>query len=562
MRLGLPHLPDSTGYERRWLRGDVVAGVTVTAYLIPQVMAYAELAGLPAAAGLWAAVGAMVGYALLGSSSRLSVGPESTTALMTAAALAALPGSASDPTGTAVALAIAVAGFCLLGWLLGLARLADLLSRPVLVGYMSGIAVVMISSQLGKLLGIPVDADGVVDELSYVLQHLSETNLATMWVGLGTLALMLIGSALFPRAPMVLIGLLGATAVAAVLDLDADGVRLVGDIDATLTAPGVPDLPAGELRGLLLAALGIAFVGYTDNILTARAFAARHHEQVDARRELLGLAGANLGSSLLNGLPVSSSGSRTAIVDAAGGRTKLAGLVAVVCTIAALVALGPLFAAFPITGLAAVVIYAALRLVDLPEYRRFARFRTSELVLALATLLGVLVVGVLEGIVIAIALSVLDLLRRVARPHDAVQGFVPGLAGMHDVDDYPDAEVVAGLMVYRYDSPLFFANADDFKQRALAAINASTTPIEWFVLNTEAVIEVDVTAIDALNSLLDNLTERGIVFALARVKQDLRTELEPSGILERIGEDHIFPTLPTAVTAFRVERDAAPETDG
>ena len=301
---------------------------------------------------------------------------------------------------------------------------------------------------------------------------------------------------------------------------------------------------------MLAPALGIAFVAYTDNILTGRAFASRHGATIDPQRELLALGAANLGAGLLQGFPVSSSGSRTAIVDSMGGRTQLAGLVTVACTLAALLTLRPVLAAFPLAGLAAVVVYAATRLVDVPELVRFARFRRSELVLAVATTAGVLVLDVLLGILVAIALSVLDLLRRVARPHDAVEGTVPGLAGMHDVDDYPSAEQVPGLLVYRYDSPLFFANADNFLSRARAAVDDATTPVRWFLLNVEANVEVDITGADALEMLRADLEQQGIVFALARLKQDLRDQLSRTGLLEQIGEDRIFLTLPTALDAF------------
>lgn len=541
----------SRGYERGWLRGDLLAGVTITAYLVPQVMAYAELAGLPAVAGLWASVGALLAYALLGSSRQLSVGPESTTALMTAAALGSVPAAAADPGAFAAALALVVAGFCVLGWLGRLAALAELLSRPVLVGYMAGIATIMVVSQLGKLTGMTIDADGFGPELAYVAGHLGEVNVATVTLAAVTLVAMLIGSAFFPRAPIALLGMLGATAAAAVLDLSADGVRLIGEIPAGLPTPGLPGIGLDAVPSLLLPALGVAFVGFTDNILTARAFAAHHGDRVDAQQEMLALGAANLGSALLHGFPVSSSGSRSAIGDAVGGRTQLAGLVTLVCTVLAIFTLRPLLAAFPLAALGAVVVYAALRLVDVPEFIRFARFRSSELLIALVTAAGVLVVGVLAGILVAIGLSVLDLLRRVARPHDAIQGLVPGVAGMHDVDDYPDAELVPGLLVYRYDSPLFFANSEDFRARALAAVASSRVPVSWFVLNTEAIVEIDITAVDTLESLRSELADRGIVMALARIKQDLRNDLAPTGILERIGADRIFLTLPTAVEAFR-----------
>jgi SulP family sulfate permease len=543
-------LPDWTRhYDRSWLRGDLLAGVTVTAYLVPQVMAYAELAGVPAEAGLWAAAGGLTLYAFLGSARRLSVGPESTTALMTAAALASAAGT-GDPTSYAAALALLVAGFCVLGWLLRLGALADLLSRPVLIGYLAGIAAIMVASQLGKLLGVPEDADDFPAELGQVLGRLDQVHGPTAVLGLATLTAMLLAAALAPRAPVALLGMLGATAAAWLLDLADQGVRLVGEIPAGVPVPGIPDLSTSELTALAAPALGIAFVGYTDNILTGRAFASRHGETVDPQRELLALGAANLGAGLLQGFPVSSSGSRTAIGDAVGGRTQLAGLVSVACTLLALLTLRPLLAAFPLTALAAVVVYAATRLVDIPELVRFARFRRSELVLALATTLGVLVLGVLQGIVVAIALSVLDLLRRVARPHDAVQGLVPGLAGMHDIDDYPSARVIPGLLVYRYDSPLFFANAEDFLTRALRAVGDTQEPVRWFLLNVEANVDVDVTGADALESLRAKLATRGIVFAVARLKQDLRDQLQPTGLLDRIGPDHLFATLPTAVEAF------------
>ena len=548
----LPHW--ATGYQRTWLRGDLLAGVTVTAYLIPQVMAYAELAGLPAVAGLWASVGALVAYAALGSSPQLSVGPESTTALMTAAALGSVAGAAGHEADFAAALALAVGGLCLLGWLGHLAAIAQLLSRPVLVGYMAGIAVIMVVSQLGKLTGVAIEADGFFQEVAYLARHLDAVHLPTLVLGLVTLVVMLAASAFYPRAPVALFGMVAATAAVALLGLRDEGIRVIGDIPAGLPAPGLPDVSGDAVLALLAPALGVAFVGYTDNILTARSFGERRGDRIDPKRELLALGAANLGSGLMQGFPVSSSGSRTAIVDAVGGRTQLAGVFTVVVTVLSILTLRPVLEAFPAAALGAVVVYAAVRLVDVAELRRFAAFRRSELLLALGTTLAVLVVGVLVGVLVAIGLSLLDLLRRVARPHDAVQGLVPGLAGMHDVDDFPEAQLVPGLLVYRYDSPLFFANAEDFRARARAAVASSRTPVAWFVLNTEAVVEVDITAVDALESLRRELVGKGIVFALARVKQDLRDELAPTGLLDRIGEDRIFPTLPTAVAAYTTWR--------
>jgi SulP family sulfate permease len=536
-------------YERGWLRGDVLAGVTVTAYLVPQVMAYAELAGVPPEVGLWAAVGGLTLYAVLGSSRQLSVGPESTTALMTAAAIGAA--ATAGKAEAAAALAFLVAACCAVGWLLRLGELADLLSKPVLVGYLAGIAGIMAGSQLGKLLGIGEDADDFFTEVWQVLSHLGDLHGPTAALGLATLTGLLVASRFFPRAPVSLVGMLAATAAGRLLDLQDHGVRLVGDLPAGIPTPGFPDVTGSDLVAMLGPALGIAFVGYTDNILTGRGFAARHRETVEPQRELLALGAANVGAGLMGGMPVSSSGSRTAIGDAVGQKTQLAGLVTVLCVVLALLTLRPLLAAFPLAGLAAVVVYAATRLVDLKELARFARFRRSELALALATTLSVLVFDVLYGILVAIALSVLDLLRRVARPHDAVLGIVPGMAGMHDVEDYPSAQVVPGLLVYRYDSPLFFANAEDFRERALRSVDEAAEPVRWFLLNAEANVELDVTGADALEPLRAELERRGIVFAMARVKEELREQLAKTPLLARVGEERIFATLPTAVEAYR-----------
>lgn len=534
------------------VRADVLAGATVTAYLIPQVMAYSELAGLPAVHGIWAAIGALTAYAALGSSTILSVGPESTTALLTAAAIGSVTGAAEDPATFTAALAFVVAAVCGLAWLARLSVLAELFSRPVLVGYMAGIALIMVVSQLGKVTGLSIDADDTVGQVRELATRLPDVDVTTVVLSGTCLVVMLVGASVLPRAPMALLGMLGATAAVALLDLD---VSTVGEIPAGLPTPGLPSIDWDAFATMVVPALGVAFVAYTDNVLTGRAFATRRSETVDPSRELLALGAANVGSGLLQGFPVSSSGSRTAIVDAMGGGSRLVAATTVGATIVALLTLRPVLAAFPQAALGAVVVFAATRLVDLPEFRRILHFRRTEFALALATTAAVLVVGVLYGVLVAIGLSIVDLLRRVARPHDAVQGFVPDLPGMHDIDDYADAETVPGLVIYRYDSPLFFANADDFRRRALAAVEAaagsSTEPVTWFVLNVEAVSTIDITGVDALESLRAQLAARDITVGLVRLKQDLRHLLAPSGILERIGEDHLFPTLPAAVEAFR-----------
>jgi SulP family sulfate permease len=407
----------------------------------------------------------------------------------------------------------------------------------------------MIAGQLSKFSGVEIDEDNPVKAIWYFLTHLGEIHSPTLVMSFGVLAFLIIGTKLFPRAPIPLVAILLAAAVVKVFDLGSHGLDLVGSVPSGLPKPRLPGIEWSDFQALLLPAVGVTVVGYTDNALTGRAFASRNKYEIDANQELLALAGANAAAGLTQGFPVSSSGSRTVIGDSLGSKSQLFSLIAVFFVILTLLFLGPVLETFPRAALAALVVWAATKLVDIPELIRIGRFRTSELILALATTVAVLIVDILYGILVAIALSILDLLRRVARPHDGVLGYAPGVAGMHDIDDYPDAKQVPGLLVYRYDSPLFFANAENFKKRALESI-AEHGPIEWMLLNFEANVQIDLTSFDALGELLDALDERGVTLALARVKHDMEEQLDRAGLVDRIGRDHIFDTLPTAVQAY------------
>lgn len=551
----LPSLTSIREYQRPWLRGDLLAGLSVAAYLVPQALAYAALAGLSPVVGLWTALPPLLVYALLGSSRQLSVGPESTTALMTAVVLGPIAsGDSVRYAHYAATLALLVGAICLVAGLGRLGFLSNLLSKPVLVGYLTGIALVMVIGQLGRVLGVPVAGESIGPQLRALLDGVGQLHWPTVALGSAVLVVIVALQSWVPRLPALFIGVLGAAAVTAIFALPRYGIEVVGDVPAGLPLPGVPELSLGALGALALPAGGIAVVAFSDNVLTARAFATRTAGDIDANAELRALGVSNVAVSFVHGFPVSSSGSRTALGDAAGSRTQLHSLVVFVA-VSCVVLLGAGFVAYvPTAALGALIIYAATKLVDVPEFRRLARFRRSEFVLALTTVVAVTVFGVLYGVLAAVALSILDLLRRLARGHDSVQGFVPGLAGMHDVDDYPQATVIPGLLVYRYDAPLCFANADDFRRRALAAVEEAPGPVHWFVLNAEANVEVDLTALDALESLRSELARRGIVFAMARVKQDLRAALEAAGMLEKIGRDRLFMTLPTAVAAYRDAR--------
>jgi sulfate permease, SulP family len=544
-----PGLAVLSGYQRPWLRGDLVAGVTVTAYLVPQVMAYAVVAGLPPVAGLWAALPPLAIYAIFGSSRLVSVGPETTTALMTAVAIG--PIAAGDPAryaALAASLAFVVGVLGLVAWVARLGFLADLLSRPVLVGYLAGVALIMIAGQLGRVSGVSVTGRSFIAQVTSFAARLGEVRPSSAAIAVCALIFLFAVGSRWPWVPGPLAAVLLSTAVAAIFGLDAHGVKVVGAIPAHLPVPHLPDLRPAVAQELLLPAVSVLVVAYSDVVLTGRSFA--RDETVRANQEFLALGVCNAGASVLRGFPVSSSASRTAIAVASGARTQGYSLAALGTVLCVLYLGRPVLARFPTAALGAIVIYAAVRLIDVAAFRRLAAFRRSEFVLALSACAGVLLFNILYGVLLAIGLSVAELLLRVGRPHDAILGRVPGVAGMHDVDDYPEAVTIPGLVVYRYDAPLFFANAEDFRSRALAAADQDGEPVRWFVLNVEANVEVDFTALEAVDALREELGKRGTIFALARVKQDLLDDLQAFGLASKIGEKRIFPTLPTAVAAY------------
>jgi SulP family sulfate permease len=544
------------GYTPAWFRADLLAGITVTAYLVPQCLAYADLAGVPPATGLWVAVVAMVVYALLGTSRQLSVGPESATAIMVAAAVAPIAAGDSDRyLVLAAGLALLVGVVCIAAFVLRLGFVADLLSYPVLIGYMAGVAVIMIVSQLGTITGIALDAEAPIDRVVELVGRLDEVQPVTLAIGLGVTAFLLLLRRLAPLAPGTLIAVIGAAALVAIFGLEAQGVAVVGPVPGQLPRPGIPALTMSDVTALIGSAAAIAFVGYTDVALTGRAFAARTGETIDANREFLALGAANVAAGLTAGFPLSASGSRTAIIDAMRAKSQVTGLVAAASVVIVVLLVPGLIALIPRAALAGIVIYAALRLIDVKGLRRLAGFRTTELGLAVAAIVGVLVFDVLAGILIAVGLSVAELFMRVARPPASVLGRVPGLAGLHDIDDYPDAKTIPGLVVFRYDAPLCFANAQDFRSHALAAVDEQPEPVRWFLLNAEAIVELDVTSADAVRELISDLEERQVLFAMARVKQDLRRYLEKARLFDVIEADRIYPTLPVAVEAFEAWRD-------
>ena len=546
-------IADLRHLSRGQLRGDIVGGLTVTAYSVPQVMAYSSLAGLPPQTGLWVVALTMVVYFLIGSSRLLSSGPESTTALLTAAIIAPL--AAGDPlryASLAALLALLCGAFCLIAWLLRLGFIGDLLSKPVLVGYMAGVAVIMMASQLGKVSGVAVAGDTFIEDIRSFASNIGShgPSWPTVAMGLGVAVLLIVLTPRFPRVPMPLIIVALAALATSAFNLDDLGITVVGVIPTSPPSLGLPSLAPSDVTLLALPALGLFIVAYTDNLLTGRMLASRHRQHVDSNRELLGLGTSNIAASLVGGFPVSSSASRAVIAETSGARTQVYSLVAAAGTLVVLVFFSGALASFPTPALGGLVIYAATRLIDLSEFKRLRRFRGREFALAVSATQAVLLFDILYGVLAAVALSIIELLTRVARPNAGVLGQAPGVAGWHDLADYPGATQVPGLLVYRYDSPLFFANADDFAERVELAVDSCEPRPQWLLLNMEANVEVDITGLDALERIRRHCVDEGVRVALVRVKHDVLEDLRRHGVAARIGEDRVYSTLPTAVQAF------------
>jgi SulP family sulfate permease len=549
----LPGLGVLRHYERGWWRPDLIAGLTVGAMLIPQSMAYAELAGLAPQYGFYAVIGALVVYALVGSSRHLGVGPEPGTAILAAAGVSSI--AAGDPAryiALMAALALAVAAICILAACARLGFLASVLSKPVLVGYITGVGLTLLSSQIASLTGVPIGRDTFFGRFAELLRNLDDVRGPTLALGASTLALIVVLRHAAPRVPGALVAITAASLIVAVFSLKGHGISVVGTIPRGLPEPGLPDVSAGDIGRLLPIALGIALVGYTDNILTARSVASRHGYRVDANQELLALGLTNLASGLSRGFPVSSSASRTAVPASLGSKTQLVSLLASAFVIVTLVGLRPLLAEIPRAALAAVIVSAAIAIIDVAGYRALWKVSKEEAVLAVVTALGVVVFGVLMGVLIAVALSLLVALYRIARPHDAILGDYAGLDGWVDIDAYPDAVSEPGLLVYRFDAPLFFVNADRFRERVEQAVIDNPGQEEWLVLDFEGIGALDATALDVVDELVARLAELDIVVvAVARANDKVLARLERAELLEPSGPLRPFPTINSAVRAFR-----------
>ncbi len=550
----LPGIRSLANYRMSWLRSDVVAGVVLTTLLVPQGMAYAELAGLPPITGLYTTILCLTGYAVFGPSRILVLGPDSSLGPMIAATILPILGAHGSPE-RAIALAsmmgLIVGAIMILAGVAKLGFIADLLSKPTQIGYMNGLALTILVGQLPKLFGFSTDANGLINEARAFVHGLAsgETVGAALAIGLVSLALMVVLGRWLPRVPAVLVAVVVAIVAASVFDLAGHGVSLVGELPKGFPPLTVPN-PVSDLPLLVAGSLGIVLVALADTISTASAFAARTGQEVDGNGEMIGIGAANLAAGFFQGFPVSTSGSRTAVAEQAGAKTQVTGLVGAALIVLMLVLVPGLLKNLPNPTLAAVVIAASLSLADIRGMVRLWKQRRVECLLSIAAFLGVALLGVLEGIAVAVALSILNVFRRAWRPYLTTLGRVPGLAGQHDRQLHPDAEELPGLVIIRFDAPLFFANARAFRDRIRTLAGADPRP-EWIVIAAEPITDVDTTAADMLADLDEELNAQGTSLVFAELKDPVRGKLQRYELIGPLDPDHFFPTLDAAIDAFR-----------
>ncbi len=555
----LPGLWVLRHYQRSWIGQDVVAGLVLTALLVPAGMGYAQAAGLPAITGLYATVAPLIAYAIFGPSRIMVLGPDSALAVLIASAISE---KAAGDSERAIALSSILAIFtgilCIAAGLGKAGFVTDLLSKPVRVGYMNGMGLSILLAQLPKLFGFSTAGANIIESAIGLGRGvlMGKTKVEALAIGTVCLVIILVSRAISPKIPGVLIAVIGATIAVTLLGAGPH-LAVVGPVPRGLPLPSFPRVHLGELGDLAVAAAGIALVSFADTSVLSRTYAARNRFRVDSNRELIGLGIANVAAGFFRGFPISSSSSRTPVAESAGSRTQLTGVVGALAIVILLVAAPWLLQNLPLAALAAIVISAAIRLFDLGAFRVFYRFRTADFVLSIVAFLAVALFGALTGIAVAVAVSLLDFVRRAWRPHDAILGRADGVKGYHDIKRYPNAKQVPGLLLFRWDAPLFFANADTFRERIVGTVDEALVPIRWVVVAAEPITDVDTTAADMLQELDKELATRGAELAFAELKDPVKDRLERYGLHKKIGHEFFFPTLGVAVKAFLARNDVA-----
>ncbi len=553
MLRSLPGVRAIASYQISWLRRDVLAGIVLTTLLVPQGMAYAELAGLPAITGLYTTILCLIGYAVCGPSRILVLGPDSSLGPMIAATILPILGSNGSPEraiALASMLALIVGAIMIAAGAVKLGFVADLLSKPTQIGYMNGLALTILIGQLPKLFGFSTDANGLINEARAFVNGITsgEAVGAAVAIGLFSLVVILALGRWLPKVPGVLIAVVVAIGASSAFNLADHGVSLVGTLPKGFPPLAVPS-PISDLPLLVAGALGIALVALTDTISTASSFAARTGQEVNGDGEMIGIGAANVAAGFFQGFPVSTSGSRTAVAEQVGSKTQLTGVVGAALIVLMLVLVPGLLKNLPNPTLAAVVIAASLSLADLPGTLRLWRQRRVEFLLSITAFLGVALIGVLQGIAVAVALSILNVFRRAWWPYQTTLGRVPGMPGQHDRELHPEAEQLPGLVIFRFDAPLFFANARTFRDQIRRLAAAEPRP-HWIVIAAEPITDVDTTAADMLADLDEELNAAGTFLVFAELKDPVRAKLERYELIGPLDPGHFFPTIDVAVDEF------------
>jgi sulfate permease, SulP family len=547
----MPALSWLPAYDRRWLRADLLAGLTAWAVILPQALAYAQIAGLPAQAALFATPLALFGYAAFGTSRQLAVSATSSTAAVSATAVGQIAaGNTDEYFALAAALAILCGGVFVLAGLLRLGALSDFIAKPVLTGFLFGLGLVIAAGQLSKLLGIEDPEGGFFRKLWRLLAHLGDANLPTVILGVSSLVVLVVMKRFAPRLPAALVVVAAGILLTGVFDLADLGVSVVGQVPSALPTPAVPGVKLGDVASLLPAALGIVLLGYAESISVARGFASAHRYDIRPNQELVALGASNALAGMFQGFVAAGGASQSAASDRAGAKTELFAVVAAALTVFTALVLAPLLGDLPNAVLGAIVINAVLGFMRVDELRRFNRLSRFGLPLALTALVGVLVLGVLPGLLIAVVLTIVLLLQRISRPHTAVLGRLPDGSGYGDIERHPEAHTVPGLLIFRLDAPLFFANVQVLRGRIRTLVSATSPPVRVVLLDTEATSGLDIEGVDALGELREELEHAGAELWLARVRAPVRNMLDRAGLAQEIGVGNLYPSVDAGVQAY------------
>lgn len=547
----IPGLRIIPSYKKKWLSKDLTAGLSVAAISLPVGIAYADLAGLPAVTGLYSCILPLIGYALFGTSRQLIVGPDSSTCILLASSLSAVAAAGSENyQSLAIILTILVGILSVAGGLFKLGFIANFLSKPILIGYLNGLALSIISGQLGKLCGFKLDYHGFIRTMIEFFSRIHETNSLTLIIGVSTFVFLRILKTKFKKMPAPLLAVIVCIIIVGFWELQLKGVAVVGYVPAGFPPIGIPDFHLKDLESLIFHSVGIVIITFCSGMLTDKSFAVKNGYQLDSNKEFIAFGVSNLLSGISHGYAVSGADSRTAVNDTAGGKTQLVSVIAAAATVIVVLFLTGFMEYLPVTTLSAIIISASIGLFDFKYLGRLFKVSRSELFLSVITSVSVITIGVMNAVYIAVGLSLIRLLARTSKPNDAILGKPEGSLTYHDVKDFPDCRTVPGLLIYRYEAALLFFNSDYFKNRILDFVNADSS-IKFVLLDASTMLMIDVTAADMLEGLVKELQKKGIGFGISKAIKVVRTKLQLTGLEELIGEQRLFETVHEGVDYFK-----------